>query len=135
MRYRILSSVAAAAILAWASAAGAATPEVRDEAGFFKPETITAANKIISDVKRDDKKDLVVETFLNVPKGKEQEAEDRGTKATFFKDWAVQRVHEEGVNGVYVLICKNPSYIRVAVSGGCARAFSEWDQELIWTNC
>ena len=77
---------AAAALLASANTFGAATPAVHDEAGFFKPETVTAANKIISDIKRDEKKDLSSRRSFHAPEGKEQEAENKDTKATFFKN-------------------------------------------------
>ena len=94
---------------------------MHDAAGFFKPDAITKANEIISAIKRDDKKDLLVQTYLHAPAGKEQEAKDADTQANFFKQWADQLGHEQKVNGVVVLICKDPSYLKVVADNRTAK--------------
>ncbi|HBI43766.1 MAG TPA: hypothetical protein DDY78_13075 [Planctomycetales bacterium] len=124
MRINIPLSVMTAALLACPGLAQALPPGVRDEAGFFKPETITAANKIISEIKQEDKKDVLIETFLHIPKDKEKDAANAGTNAAFFKAWAFQRVREEQLNGVYVLVCKEPSYLQVDTGVQTGKQFS-----------
>jgi uncharacterized membrane protein len=129
MRFVISFSAVAAVLLACPGLAPAATPEVRDEAGFFKPETIAEANKTISDIKRDDKKDLLVETFLHVPEGKEKEARDSAAQARFFTQWADQRAENAGVKGIYVLICKDPTYLKVVTDNETAKTFTREDRD------
>jgi TPM domain len=123
MRLSILLSIVTAALLACPGLAKTTRLEVRDDAGFFKPETITAANEIISAIKQENKIDLLVETFLHVPRGKENEAANPDTKARFFTEWADQQAREAKVNGVYVLICKEPSYIKVVTDDRTAKTF------------
>ena len=108
-----------------AAAANVAASGVHDAAGFFTADAITKANEIISAIKRDDKKELLIETFLQAPAGKEQEAKDPDTKADFFKEWADQRGREQKVNGVYVLICKDPPYLKVVADNRTAKIFNE----------
>jgi hypothetical protein len=129
MRLSIHLSIMTAALLAWPGLAQALTPGVHDEAGFFKPETIDAANKIISDIKQEDKKDLLVETFLQVPKDKEKEAADPDKKTAFFKGWAVQRARDEQVNGIYVLICKEPPHLQVETGSQTRKVFTNEDRD------
>ncbi len=124
MRLSIPLALMTAALLVWPGPAGAATPEVRDEAGFFKPETIAAANKIISGIKSEDNKDLLIETFLQVPEGKKVDAGDATAVARFFTEWADQRATDAGVKGVYVLICKRPPYIKVVMDNQTAKTFT-----------
>ena len=109
-----------ALLVAWLMAAGPAfalTPEVRDEAGFFDRATIQKANDVIRDIKNTYKVDLLVETVPTVPAGKEADARSNNpeVKGRFFDQWARQRARDARVNGIYVLICKDPTYLQVEV--------------------
>src|SRR5437867_125773 len=74
-----------AVVLAWLVAAGAAsaalTAEVRDDGGFFKPETIRKANQEIKDLKHRTKKDLLVETYKTVPADKAEQVKNMNAEA------------------------------------------------------
>src|SRR5438128_11927602 len=101
-----------AVVLGWLMASGPAVAEIRDEAHFFKKETLHKANDIIRQIHDDSKQDLVIETFP-MPSGGEEKAKQ--LKATtgearerFFKDWLRQRAEAERVGGVYVLIGRSP---------------------------
>src|SRR5260370_22117725 len=126
MRLRTSLSILAA-LLTFPAAASALTPEVRDDAGFFKPEAVTKANDVIKAIKRDKKKDLLIETFRHVPDGKEEQAtsKDHQEKDHFFSEWALQRAREAKVNGIYVLICKEPPYIKGAVGNQTRKEFGD----------
>jgi hypothetical protein len=126
MRVRTRLSILAALVI-FPAAAWALTPEVHDEAGFFKPETVKKADEIIKAIKQDKKKDLLIETFKHVPAGKEKEAtsSDHQEKDRFFSDWARERAREAKVNGIYVLICKDPPYIKVAVGNQTRKEFGD----------
>jgi uncharacterized membrane protein YgcG len=127
---RTLAAVALLGLLVSAGRAHALTPGVRDEADFFKPATVTRANEVIKEVKQKYKKDLLVETFRHVPEGERQEAtsSDRDVKARFFADWAERRAREEGVNGIYVLITRDPGHVEVAVGNHTRTVFPDEDR-------
>jgi hypothetical protein len=121
-----------AALLAFPISALALTPEVRDDAGFFKPETVEKANAILKEIKKDKKKDLLIETFRQAPRGKwEEEAKssDAKEKDKFFQEWALERARKEEVNGIYVLICKDPPYIKVAVGNKTRKEFTDDERD------
>jgi hypothetical protein len=103
----LLATTALAAIVA----------EVRDEAGFFSADAVRRANEVIDDIHRDFKKDLLIETFKTVPADKADEFKklDKGAHAKFYNDWAIQRARTAKVNGVYVLIVKDPGHLQVEV--------------------
>src|SRR4051812_11251936 len=110
---RTLVYIALVGLLGFAGRAHALTAEVRDEAVFFKPETVTRANEVIKEIKQKYKKDLLVETVRHVPEGERQEAtsSDPHVKDRFFVDWADRRARDEGVNGIYVLITREPGHV------------------------
>lgn len=93
------------------------TAEVRDGAGFFSAETVNKANAVIQEIKERFGKDLLIETVKTVPEGKEQEARntDPNVRRRFFSEWARERARQARVNGVYVLICRQPGHLEVAV--------------------
>lgn len=125
------------ALLGWltlAEPAAALSPEVKDGAGFFKPETVRKANETIKAIKQQYRKDLVIETFAHVPAGREKEAvgPDGEARQPFFRDWAVQRARAGGVDGIYILICKEPSYLQIAVGNETrTTAFSDADRQAL----
>jgi hypothetical protein len=107
-------------LLGWLGAvaqAGTLTPGVRDEAGYFKPQTVQKANDEIQDLQRDLHKDLLIETFKTVPADKVKAVKSMGRAARedFFVHWAEERARAEGVDGVYVLMCKSPPFTQVSL--------------------
>ncbi|HEV3340771.1 MAG TPA: TPM domain-containing protein [Pirellulales bacterium] len=127
---RTLAALVLLGLLGSASRAPALTAEVRDEAGFFKPETVTQANEVIKEVKQRSKKDLLIETVDHATKGKRQEAtsHDPDVRARYFADWADERAREEGVNGIYVLITREPGHVEVAVGNHTRAVFTNKDR-------
>jgi uncharacterized membrane protein YgcG len=127
---RTLAAVALLALLGSAGRVHALTAEVRDEAGFFKPQTVAQANEVIKEIKQRYKKDLLVDTVRHVPEGKRREATspDTDVKARFFADWAIGRAREEGVNGIYVLITREPGHVEVVVGNHTRTVFPDEDR-------
>jgi uncharacterized membrane protein YgcG len=123
---RTLAGIALLGLLGSAGRAHALTAEVRDEAGFFTSETVAQANQIIKELKQRYRKDVLVET-VHVPEGQRQEASspDAHVKGRFFADWAARRAREEGVNGIYVLITREPGHVEVAVGNHTRAVFSD----------
>lgn len=110
-----------------AGTARAVAPEVKDEAKFFKPETVKKANDEIRAIMRKYEKDVLIETFPSVPesqleKVKAMSAEER---AQFFHTWAVERMDARVVNGVYILVCKEPPRVQVEVSAKARNVFDK----------
>src|SRR4051794_14289712 len=89
------------------ASAQSATSGVRDNAKFFSSPAIDEVAQPIRDIKDRFAKDLLIETFVSVPD--EMKASfDPNDKDAFFSNWATERARAAGVNGVYVLICRDP---------------------------
>jgi uncharacterized membrane protein YgcG len=100
-----------------ASPARAIVPELQDGAAFFKPETIAKANDILAEIGKNHKKDLLIETYATVPADKVAAVKtmDKEAKAKFFQEWANSRARRRRVEGIYVLISRDPGHIQVEV--------------------
>ncbi len=106
------------ACLVCAAPAAAVAPEVKDEAKLFSPDAVKKANEQIRDIARKHGRDLLVETFPTVPGGQADQVRDLPTdeRIKFFQNWAKERMDYNAVNGVYILACKEPPFLRVEVS-------------------
>ena len=67
---------------------------------------------------------MLVETFPHVPEGKKVDTTDATAAARFFTEWADQQATDAGIKGVYVLICKNPPYVKVTMDKQTAKTFT-----------
>lgn len=130
MRLNIGVSALAAVLFASPVPAWALTPAVHDDAGFFSADAVTKADANIKDIKERHHKDLLIETFPTPPADKEEEAKGDDGKAnpSFFAAWALQRARAQHVNGIYVLICKDPPYIEPAVGNQTHTLFTDYDR-------
>ena len=91
---------------------------VRDEARLFSPETRQKADEEIAALGDVYHLDIVVETADSPPE--ELRRKIAGMKpayvAPLLHDWAAERADQEGIKGVYILICKEPGDVEVVVS-------------------
>src|SRR5262245_52969426 len=81
---------------------------IDDHGGFFSADAVAKAKSEIAEIKRRFKKDLVIETFVNPPakyKGKDYKE--------YAAEWSESNASRLEVDGVYVLICKEPRILRV----------------------
>jgi hypothetical protein len=108
---------ATAGCLFLAAQVGAVAPEIRDEGKFFSPEAIKKADERIADISRKYDRDLLIETFATVPAADVDKVKgmDAKQRADYALTWAKERAHRRAVNGVYVLICKEPRILRIGV--------------------
>jgi hypothetical protein len=94
-------------------------PEIKDEGGFFSAEAIEKANAEVKEFKRNYKKDLVIETYKELPEDKKEAyakvAKDQKGSARFFDEWGRARAKELELNGVYIAIFKTPPYVVIEV--------------------
>jgi hypothetical protein len=130
MRTLILMLLAS---LTLAFTASAAEPGVKDNAGLFKPETVEKVNAEIQQIHKDFGKELVIETYPTVPESLKSDYEavkdDPKKRAEFFSKWLGDRAHELQVNGVYVLVVKDPGHLEVKAGLKTkAKAFTEANQ-------
>jgi S1-C subfamily serine protease len=100
---------------------------VKDNAKFFGDDAVKLANAEIKLIAHRFGRDLLIETYLGVPEGDAEKV--RGLKgekrAAYFRDWTRRRAQAEGVNGITVLICRDPTYLYVNVSESARPVFDE----------
>src|SRR4051812_37341679 len=90
---------------------------VRDDAQLFRPQTLAEANKVIARIEREHGKRVLVETYPSLCRlrGEGQDLAKKDVRDAVFKQWAEDRCRAENLDGVYVLICKDPKYVLVTV--------------------
>jgi uncharacterized protein len=123
---RTRQAVAAVALLLAASPALARlVAEVRDDARMFKPETVKEADAIIKAIKHDHSLDLLVETFPGIPEEKkaawQKAKDDKEKKRHFFAEWGRERFREAEVNGISLLVTKDPGHLQIEVGSESLR--------------
>jgi signal transduction histidine kinase len=101
--------------------------EIKDEGKFFSAEAIKQANEIIREIYGKYDHDLLTETYATVP-GDEAEREkvkrmNGKEKSEYFRKWAAKRAEAAVVNGVYILICRDPTYFKINVTRKGRSAF------------
>ncbi len=89
-----------------------ALAQVRDDGGFFSPKAVAKANEEIALLKKERGKQLVIETYSTIPAAQRADLDAKG-RQKFFADWSGQRFAEQRLNGVLVLLTKDPRYIHV----------------------
>jgi hypothetical protein len=120
----------------WLAAAGlaSAAPAITDEAGFFTPEAVLKAEEEIAEVRREYHKDLVIESFKAVPEDRVKEVANMSRKGReqFFQQWAEERARARNVDGIYALLCRNPTYTQVVLGPDTDDSvFPEKDREAL----
>src|SRR5262249_31214708 len=78
--------------------------QVSDHASVFSASAVTKANNAIADLKRQYKKDIVIETSPTVAEG------------TDFGKLLTQRSAEARGDGIHVLVTKSPGHVQVGAS-------------------
>jgi hypothetical protein len=103
-------------------------PAIKDEGKLFSAETLDRANKKIHDIYRTFHNDVVIEALAKIPADLETKYKEDG-RQKFFSEWADRRVDELGVNGLYILIVKEPGHIQVSIDMRTrAKAFTPSDR-------
>jgi uncharacterized membrane protein YgcG len=120
VRKRLLALLALVAVLGAATAAArAVAPEIRDLGKFFSAEAVKKADADIREIARKHGLDLLIETYATVAADQVEKVKalEGKARAEFFDRWAKERAQERVVNGVYVLICREPRFLQVEVEG------------------
>ena len=100
---------------------------VRDQAKFFGADAVNQANQEIRLIAHRFGRDLLIETYPTVPDGQAEKVKSMNgkEKEAFFRDWARDRARAEGINGMVILITRNPSYLYVDVTGSARSVIDE----------
>lgn len=86
---------------------------VLDDANLFSKEAEDKANTIIAKIKSQSHKDFFVETVPNVPLP--EGVKDPAAIDKFVSQWAIDRFKTFEIDGVYLLITKNPPKLRIEI--------------------
>jgi hypothetical protein len=102
-------------------------PEIHDEGKFFSPDAIKQANDIIREISRQSGRDLLIETFPSVPADQADKVKAMSTdeRTKFFRQWAEERARQAVVNGVYILVTKEPRHLEVLYTEKARDAFGQ----------
>lgn len=102
---------------------------VQDDAGMFSAKAKDQANADIGKIKTSFKKDLAVETVARAPEPSEKVTPE--AKRRFYNEWALDRFKNQQVNGVYVVLAKEPHILRIVVGDETRRqnVFTLSDEE------
>ncbi len=119
-RWRLVFPGMFFAWLVLAAPLSAVAPVVHDDAKFFTPDTVKKLNEIAHDIAGKSGRDLLIETFPSVPADQAEKVKgmNREDREKYFRQWGEERVKAAVVNGVYILICKEPAHLEVVVTRG-----------------
>lgn len=97
-----------------------AQAEVRDEAAVFSSAAVRDAEKVIRELRTKFRKDVLVETFAGIPESRrEAYARDR---ELFFSDLVRDRARAAKLDGIYILVMKEPPPHRFRIQVGVGAA-------------
>ena len=100
--------------------ARAVGPEVRDNAGLFSTAAVKQADETIRNIQRDFRKDLLVETFAGVPESRTNDY--ARNREEFFASLVRERAQAARLDGIYVLVMKEPPPHRFRIQVGVGQA-------------
>ena len=94
-----------------------------DNGGFFSEQAKSDASKTIGAMERTYRKDLAIETFKEIPANLKEGVNvlDKTAVARICEKWAETRAKQKAVNGVYILLVKDPSHLQVLVGNDTQR--------------
>lgn len=99
------------------SAISASATDIIDQGHFFSEAALKSANQTISELEQKYRHQIHIETYATVPEGKAEAVAkmSKAEKDAFFVSWIKDRAKATNANGLFLLICKNPSHVHPAV--------------------
>jgi hypothetical protein len=124
---RLVFSTVVLLALVFAGRTDAVAPEIRDGGKFFSAEAIKKANKEIHEIAKKYDRDLLIETFATIPGEQAERVKSlsREERAKFFHNWAMDRADSAVVHGVYILVCREPSFLEIIITAKGREAFDK----------
>jgi uncharacterized membrane protein YgcG len=106
-----------------------ASADVQDDAGLFSDDAVRQANFDLREIKQKYGKDLLVETHAALPAELKSQVNAQN-KDKLYADWAQQRGRAAKLDGVIVLITREPSHLQIGVGNKTQqKAFSLRDRD------
>ncbi len=105
---------------------------IRDNGGFFSESAKSEATRKLSEIEQKYKKDLVIETFKEIPEEIKQGVDltDKAAMSRLFEKWTVMQAKQQRLNGVYILLTKEPAHIQIVVGNETQnKAFTLMDRD------
>ncbi|MFZ2281262.1 MAG: hypothetical protein WAW39_25920 [Prosthecobacter sp.] len=121
----------AATLLLGTAGARAAAGGIQDDGAFFSEFAKVNATGTINDVSARLHKDIAVQTFATVPEDMKATVihPDKAATNRGFSQWAEQLARTKKVNGVFILLVKQPAHLQVVVGTDTQRqAFTLTDR-------
>jgi uncharacterized protein len=121
----------AATLLLGTAGVRAAAAGIQDDGAFFSEFAKVNATGTINDVATRLHKDIAVQTFAAVPEDMKSAvlSSDKAATNRGFSKWAEQLARTKGVNGVFILLVKQPAHLQVVVGTDTQRqAFTLTDR-------
>jgi uncharacterized membrane protein YgcG len=109
-----LAWVVSLAILGFPSMSHAGIHQVWDQGHIFKAETLIEVEPILQEIDSRFYKDLMIETFASIPDDLKP-ALARQDKGQFYEGWCIAEGNELKVNGILILITREPRHLQVFV--------------------
>lgn len=128
-RHLFLPALAATLLLGTAGARAAGG--IQDDGAFFSEFAKVNATGTINDVSARLHKDIAVQTFATVPEDMKATVihPDKAATNRGFSQWAEQLARTKKVNGVFILLVKQPAHLQVVVGTDTQRqAFTLTDR-------
>ena len=102
------------------------------DGGEFFGDAESAAATTIEELFAKHRKDIRIETFAAVPEAQQAKLKQLGSES-FFKGWLVERAKAEHVDGLFILICRQPAMIKVGINEATRKTkFNDADREALW---
>ncbi len=120
------------AFLFGSTAVFAGTGGVRDNGDFFSDTAKKEATRKIAEMEQQYKKDLVVETFTEIPEEikKGVDLTDKAASNRMFDQWTLKEAKQQRVNGIYILISREPAHLQIVVGNDTQKqAFTLKDRD------
>ena len=94
-----------------------------DGGGFFSDPAKAEANRQLLDLGARFKKEVVIETFKGIPAAVSQgvNLQDRAAVNRMFEMWTLEQARQQRVNGIYILLSKEPSHLQVIIGNETQR--------------
>jgi uncharacterized membrane protein YgcG len=114
MRHITFPLMALAIVAMAASSQAFAASEVKDDAHFFSPEAVTAANSRLKALEQKYRRSVMIETLADIPADK-RSGYTAERKNQFYAGWLKERAQANKVDGLYVLITREPAHLQVGI--------------------
>ena len=114
------------------SVVSAGSGGVRDNGDFFSEPAKKEATRKILEIEKQYKKELVIETFTTIPEDVTQgiDLTDIPARNKMFEQWAVKEARQQKVNGIFVLLSREPAHLHIVVGNETQnKAFTLTDRD------